>query len=253
MKLSSHRHWKLFGEKDPYFGVLSDEKFKNENLSEASIREFYRSGELFVDETEQRVSRLFNETLKGKSTLDFGCGVGRLTVAFARKTGAPTVGVDISEGMLTEARNRSAALGVENLEFWQYDGFQLPALERFDVINSYIVLQHIEPKAGYGLLKQLCDRAKKGGIVQLHLTYGQVLPKLTYWNFYMRTQYSLYNYLYSLLRKGRLSPEPVMQMNHYQLDKVFKLFSAYTSNTNVEFTDHGGHLGAIFCFKRDKE
>lgn len=252
MKFSSHGQWKLYGEKDPYFGVLSEDKFRNENLNEESIEEFYKTGEAFIEEVENRISGLFGESLENKTILDFGCGVGRLTVAFSRKSTRLVLGVDIAEGMLSEARAKQQHLGIKNIQYTEYDGFTLPSTDRFSFINSYIVFQHIEPKYGYQLLEQLCEKLEPGGIAHLQLTYGQDLPKITYWNFHMRTNYSAYNFLYCLLRKGKFVPEPVMQMNHYKLDQVFKIFARYTSNTNVEFTNHGGHLGAIFCFRRDK-
>ncbi len=252
MKSSSKENWKSYGQNDPYFGVLSDEKFRKGNLQEDSLMEFFQSGEEFIEATESRLASVFGESLEEKRILDFGCGVGRLTIPFARKTNKQVIGLDVSEGMINEAEVNRSRLALEKLSFVHFHGSQMPAFEKFDFINSYIVFQHIEPKIGYSLLEQLCEKVKLGGIVQFQLTYGHSLPTLKYWNFFMRTNSSLYNFFYTFLKRRRLKAEPVMQMNHYRPEKLIKLFSEYTNRIHLEPTNHGGHLGAIYFFKIDK-
>ena len=119
-----------------------------------------------------------------------------------------------------------------------------------DFINSYIVLQHIEVELGMSLIQQLMEKLKVGGIASIHLTYGHRLPKWKYLHFRLRSKNSFYNFVYSTLRTGKFQAEPMMQMNNYDPQKVFDLFSKYTKSIHVELTDHGGFLGAIYMLKR---
>src|SRR5947208_14390075 len=73
--------------------------------------------------------------------------------------------------MLTEARSRCAALGLGNVRLAQSDDRLSNIPERFDLINSYIVLQHITCRRGEAIVEQLLDRLQDGGVGVLHLTY----------------------------------------------------------------------------------
>lgn len=251
MKLGSIKNWKRLGKLDPYYGVLSEEKFKTKNISEETLLEFFSSGESFVKETESRINKFFDRSLAECSIFDFGCGVGRLVIPFARLTTKEVFGADVSPDIIDKAIAHKKALNLQNLELLTYNGMVLPRLPQFDFINSYIVFQHIETPLGFSLLQQLFDTLKIGGMIQVQITYGHKLPTLAYWNFFFRGKFSVYNYIYSLLKNRTMDTEPIMQMNHYSPRKLFDLFSRYTTSVQVEFTDHGGHLGAYYLMRRD--
>jgi SAM-dependent methyltransferase len=61
--------------------------------------------------------------VEGRVVLDFGCGIGRATIALAPYAGR-VVGVDISAGMVGQARGRAA--GLANVSFEVSDGGALP-------------------------------------------------------------------------------------------------------------------------------
>ncbi len=61
--------------------------------------------------------------LEGRAVLDFGCGIGRAAIALAPSVGRVT-GVDISGGMVGQARGRAA--GLANAAFEVSDGGALP-------------------------------------------------------------------------------------------------------------------------------
>ncbi len=231
--------------------MLSDEKYKSQNITEQDLQEFFSSGKLFVMDTEKRIKQCFDQSLSECSILDFGCGVGRLVIPFAKHSNQKVVGLDVSTDIIEKANVHKSEMNIQNLELRVFDGITLPPLPPFDFINSYIVFQHIEPSLGYLLLSQLLDKLKSGGILQVQITYGHTLPKLKYWNFFLRGKIPLYNYLYSLIKSRKLGSEPVMQMNHYSPQKLFGLFSQYSKSVQVEFTNHGGHLGAYYLLKKD--
>ena len=43
--MSTDTEWENWGKKDPYFGVLTNEKFRSQKLSDESRIEFFESGQ----------------------------------------------------------------------------------------------------------------------------------------------------------------------------------------------------------------
>lgn len=148
--------WEQIGRLDPYFGVLTDPKFRRENLTEEARAQFFKSGQQEVSDQLKQLQRRFPD-FQPTSALDFGCGVGRLTRALGHVTGL-AVGIDISESMLEEARRQTPDL----IAFAR----DLPD-RSFDWVVSLIVFQHIPPERGYGLLRALVQRLAPGGCVTL--------------------------------------------------------------------------------------
>jgi SAM-dependent methyltransferase len=81
----------------------------------------------------------------GSVVLEAGCGVGAQTVALAgRNPGAHFISVDISPVSLAEARRRTDAASLTNVDFRQADIFALPfAPESFDHVFVCFVLEHL--------------------------------------------------------------------------------------------------------------
>lgn len=251
MKRDSLDNWKKFGKIDPYFGVLSDEKYKIENITEEGLIEFFETGELYVKETIERIEKAFSVSLKQASILDFGCGFGRLAIPFSRITNKEIVGLDISHEIIEKAKEHAATFERENVKFLVYDGKNLPELPSFDVVNSYIVLQHIEVDRGLALLQQLLDKVKIGGIAHIQVTHSHELPTRSYLNFYLRTKVPAYNFLYSSVKHREFTFEPVMQMNLYNTNLLKSLFSKYSSHYKEVKTNHGGIIGSFYIIKRE--
>ena len=101
------------------------------------------------------------EVPRGRA-LDFGCGVGRLTLALASRFDA-VVGVDLSAAMLENAR-RLAGGRVEDRRR------ETPALlgeERggFDVVLSFIALQHVSSRTALvAYVDALTQALRPGGV-----------------------------------------------------------------------------------------
>jgi SAM-dependent methyltransferase len=99
--------------------------------------------------------------------LDFGCGVGRVTLPIAARLG-PGVGVDVSERMVELARSYSAsrAPGVRFVVNRTTDLSVLgPA--RFGFLYSHLVLHHLTPRDQLAYLDALLAALAPGGVAAL--------------------------------------------------------------------------------------
>lgn len=93
----------------------------------------------------------------GDHVLDVGCGCGQTSLELAERVGpqGSVVGIDISQPMLTRARERQNERGIKNLEFLRADAqthrFER---ERFDLIFSrFGVMFFDDPPTAFGNLR----------------------------------------------------------------------------------------------------
>lgn len=101
----------------------------------------------------------------GELILDIGCGNAR-DILQILSTGAKVVGVDISEGMVSSAKNALAACGIYQVMLQVGDATTLPFLDRkFDKILCSEVIEHI-PDAQKALT-EMWRVLKPGGSVVL--------------------------------------------------------------------------------------
>jgi len=237
--------WRSFGRCDPYYGVISDEKFRLESITPAAIDDFFRSGAAHVDETLRIVRERVDADFKIGCALDFGCGVGRVTIALAQHS-VGVVGVDVSESMISEARAQCAARGVGNVDF----AVNLPDGVLFNFVHSFIVFQHIPPSKGFPILSHMLQLLAPGGVGVLHFTYGSRMPLLR------RVLEGLKRWVPPVrmavnILKGRHWRYPYMLMANYDLCELLEFFSAcgITQYYTVR-TDHGGYFGVILYFQK---
>ena len=102
----------------------------------------------------------------GDRVLDAGTGTGFAALHAARKVGAAgrVVGVDISQGMLSEARAEAAASDLTNVEFIQRDATALTELadSAFDVVTAATSLIYIPVAEG---LREWHRLLREGGLI----------------------------------------------------------------------------------------
>ena len=245
---ATDRAWKSFGKTDPYFGVLVEERFRSTQLTDQSLSDFFLSGEQYVEAMTERIGRRFNRPTRFRRALDFGCGVGRLLMPLARLSDE-AVGVDVSPGMLAEAADNCRRRGLDNVALAASDDRLAAVQGTFDLVHTYIVLQHIPVRRGMRVIAALLDRLDPGGVGVLHMTYAKA-----HWKWraiglvkkYVPLAHRLTN-----LRRGRPWSAPRMQMNDYDLNRVLGLLQrAGVHDVDVQFTDHGGFWGAALFFQK---
>ena len=131
------RDWDDLAFVDPFWAVLAADDKRGGGWEPT---EFFATGEADIEELLATAAQLGRPT-RHERALDFGCGVGRLTRALARRFDE-AVGIDVSERMLEHARRLNA--DTPNVTFASSDE---PPPEPFDLVVANLVLQHLPSKA----------------------------------------------------------------------------------------------------------
>jgi len=242
MNPNTDSEWERWGQREPYFGVITDARFRRQALTTESKQAFFDSGVAHVDYVIQMIRMHIASDFRPASVLDFGCGVGRTLVPFARIAGR-VVGIDVAASMLEEARANCHRFDVHNVDLQLSDDELLHAPGRFDLVHSFIVFQHIAPERGKTLFARLIQRIAAGGVGAIHVLYSKRAYDASLGVAPARSAA-----LPSLPRSEELDPE--MQMNAYGATEVFFLLqNRGVHRVHVEFTDHGGELGVFLFFR----
>jgi len=154
--------WTHFGISRPHFSVLAHPQFLPENLG-GSINEFWESGEQEAERLERILARYEFFSLATKTCVEFGCGVGRVTMSIARRF-ARVHGYDISPGHLSHADKRAKEEAIDNVSLHLCSETFLEALHECDVFYSMIVFQHNPPPLISRLIRNALHSLKSGGI-----------------------------------------------------------------------------------------
>lgn len=242
--------WDEYGKDDAYYAVATIDKFKAENLNDENLNDFFGTGEEYVDEIWKTIEKNFITDFKPKTALDFGCGVGRLTIPLAEKC-EKIIGVDISATMVQEAEKNAKIRNLQNTEFIQDSEGFVNSVEKFDLVHSYIVIQHIVPKIGYQVFEELVNKVKEGGIGVLQLTFfnpGSLRSKI------ISKLYLKFPFLYQLRNKVKnQKPLKLLPIHEYDLNQIFYILQKKDCHRcHIRFTFHGLHGILIFFQKGGK-
>lgn len=216
--MSTDRDWEEWGRDNPYYGVLSRDEFRGTKFDESARRSFMASGEVHVAKLLAAVRAHLDSGFEPRSALDFGCGVGRVVIPLARR-GIATTGLDISPSMLAEAEANCSREGVAGARLLLSDDELSLAPGPFDLVHSFIVIQHIHPSRGHKLLNCLADRVSPCGVIAVQVPFmarSHWLVRILTW---ARYNVPLVNISRNLLRR-RPAFEPPMQLHAYRLDKL---------------------------------
>jgi 2-polyprenyl-3-methyl-5-hydroxy-6-metoxy-1,4-benzoquinol methylase len=247
-KLGTDRDWERLAQDDPFWAVAGGEQFHKDNLNDEVQREFFASGERYIASVFDLVRKHLDPAFAPRTALDFGCGLGRLTIPLARRTGFVT-GVDVAETMLREALGWLERFQIGNVKLCKSDDSLSAVRGPFDLIHSYIVFQHIAPHRGEAILRHMLDHMQSGSVGVLHFLYGLTRNRLhTTWREQLfRIKERIWLVYRSLL--GR----PAMQMNEYHLNALFRILQeAGIRRFHIELSDHGGAYGAVIYFQKSE-
>jgi 2-polyprenyl-3-methyl-5-hydroxy-6-metoxy-1,4-benzoquinol methylase len=244
----SDKNWEQFGRQNPYYGVITHDQYRLENLTAECRQEFFASGVAHLEAVLFTVRQRLDVAFAPRRALYFGCGVGRLLIPLARVAEEVT-GVDVSDAMLEEARKNCAAQSVQNVHLFKSDDALSRVDGTYDFIHSFIVFQHIPVRRGERIFAQLLTRLAPGGVGVIHFTYGQEF-EYRKWSVWMDQHVPGGGKLLNL-SKGRKWSAPRMQMFSYDLNVLFTLLQkAGIPNFFTTFENHGGNLGVMLYFQR---
>ncbi len=214
------KEWRKWGEADPYYAVLSDEKYRGQQ----NLANFFKSGEQHFEVIKGRFEELGLPLLKAGSALDFGCGVGRvlrpMAVYFDKASG-----LDVAPGMLEQARKNIAAA---NVQFLRFDGQTIPpeiAAQPIDFVHSTLVFQHIRPRRGLRIIESLMQHLSDQGKAYLQVPIHAERKILYAVNQIITSHPFILKVSRRILHKKQIAEDPVMQMNVYPVDRLLKLFT----------------------------
>ena len=251
--MSTDVAWEEWGRRDPYFGVITNQKFRRSEMDDRSKKEFFDSGESHVHGVLATIRRHIDPAFAPRTVADFGCGVGRLLIPFA-KIADEVVGLDVSTSMLEEARRNCDEQGLRNVRLCASDDSLSGLRESFDLIHSCIVFQHIPRERGRAIFSKLLRHLRPGGVGAIHLTYS-------------KTRFASTHGLAPALLPTAVSPgtdtpssetpipsipdgaDPEIQMNPYNVNEILFLMQCCgVQQLHIEFSDHGGELGVFLFF-----
>jgi SAM-dependent methyltransferase len=230
MRDRSADDWNALGEQEPFFAVLTEDRFLRDRMSDSDRDAFFATGEADIAQIFDLID------IAPKSALDFGCGVGRLSRSLAKRVDH-VVGVDAAESMLRIAR--------ENVPEATFSS-TIPN-EQFDLIVSLIVFQHIPVKRGETLLDELLSHLD--GVAALHFTFRRPGSFFRRFARRIRANVPLVHRIAQRIRHER--PMPYMQMNEYDLNRVLAIMRRHgCGESRIVPTNHGGIEGAIVLAKK---
>jgi SAM-dependent methyltransferase len=164
------RTWNALGREDPLWGVLSH---SDKRGGRWELTEFLETGERDIRRLHMVMMQKAGAPERFERVLDFGCGVGRLSLAWSGRA-ARVTGADISEGMIEAGRriigqrlNVELVLNVaSDLGCWPND--------TFDLVFSYICLQHMPWPIAAGYLAEFARVCRPGQWVAFQLPARQL-------------------------------------------------------------------------------
>jgi ubiquinone/menaquinone biosynthesis C-methylase UbiE len=162
--MKSNLEWKLWGERDPLFGVASWPGRERGGAQPWTDEEFYALGEDWND-----FAQAWQRTVgfKAGTVLEIGSGAGRITRRLA-EVFERVVATDVSPHMLQYARTRIANSNIA----WQVsDGDTIPwADDAADAVFSCHVFQHFPDNAAQlQAFAEVRRVLKSGGTFFVHL------------------------------------------------------------------------------------
>lgn len=151
--------WEILAERDALNAILTD---GSKSEGKWDLVEFMATGEAEIETVMHYLEGLKCTPDLAGTALDFGCGVGRLSQAIARRFAA-CIGVDISEQMIQRAKllNRATCCS-----YMVNADDHLPFADAsFSFVYSNIVLQHVARRFATAYLREFVRVLAPGGVL----------------------------------------------------------------------------------------
>jgi SAM-dependent methyltransferase len=156
------RKWTRLGIERPHWSVLTHAIYEPPNIT-GNDRTFFESGRHGPALIEAFFRRNGQHLDRGTTCLDFGAGVGRVTIHLARLF-RHVVAVDVSKPHQDLAASYLAAHGASNVTLLTVTRLEdVKNLPPFQLLFSHLVFQHNPPPVSAHLLRALLARLHEGG------------------------------------------------------------------------------------------
>lgn len=244
MPANTDKVWRNYGYTDPFFGVLSNPRYRRGEMNAERCAEFYATGEQDVARVIRQLD-LFAPNHETGTVVDFGCGVGRCLMAFASHYRS-AIGVDISNGMIAEARRAAEERRLDNVRF---EGALDALAPPVDLVHSMHVLQHIDPRHGQPLITRMWELLIPGGVLCIQFPILPMRPLSSKVKEGLKTWLPTLVQAINLLRNGHA--DPPMQMYCYDLNAVMAgIYASGPAEIRIIRSDPDAEYFGIFLFAR---
>jgi 2-polyprenyl-3-methyl-5-hydroxy-6-metoxy-1,4-benzoquinol methylase len=229
------KDWDEFGKRDAMWAILSDPEKRGNRWKE---EEFFETG---VKETSELMAYIqsLGVSISRHKALDFGCGIGRLSQALAAHF-EEVHGVDAAASMIELANQYNRWPGKCEYHLNTTSALPLFGDNRFDLIYSNIVLQHIEPEYSKTYLREFVRVLAPGGLIvfQLPSLPSEAVKILKY-----RLKLAVKTGALALLRSMGYFSRPPMLMYGMKREEVEKLFADSGARVVDVKSDHSAGRG----------
>lgn len=230
-------YWTRIGGEAPHWSVLTHDRFRPDRIAEER-EAFYATGR---NDRALLLGLMARHGLSPAShprLLEFGCGVGRATLAIAEGF-AEVTACDISEAHLALAREAEAERGPPRIA-WFRSTIEAPMPDgQWDVWFSRLVLQHNPPPVTAWLLRRAFQGLAPGGIAVFQVPVHCI------------------GYRYSLAEDLAATTPPRMEMHVLPQHEIFALAAAagvvpvdVREDTHVISPGRGNWLSNLFVLRK---
>ncbi len=236
------RNWTKFGQKDPLWAIITwpDKKGRKWRLDE-----FFETGEKEISAIIEVLDSV-NPNLERKMALDFGCGVGRLTLALAAYFDEVS-GVDIAPSMIKLAKKYNRYGNRCKYYTNEAETLEIFADNKFDFVYSNLVLQHMRPEYSKGYIREMLRVLKPGGILIFQLPSERSskplpveLPPQEVQRRQSETFIKMKRFIKSFLPRRVL--DTYHQLWHEERDPIMEMYGVRQNEVLRLLTENGGKI-----------
>jgi len=249
---NTDKSWEEFGKENPYYWVTTIDEYVDEKWNEETQKKFFEDSTKYIHNILEIIHKHIDPNFSPKNALDFGCGVGRVTIPLS-KMSKKVVGTDVSSTMLKEAEKLSTHEKTENTTFVKGDDELSKITDTFNFVHSIYVFQHIPFKRGKKILDRILSSLEPDGVGVLQfLIYNDlsIYKKLIYW---AKVNIPLVHNIFNIIKRKSWN-SPMMQLNNYNLNYILqKLKENGCGHSYIRYTKEDYYHGVIIFFQKSTE
>jgi len=142
---------------------------------------------------------------------------------------------------------------VSNLELVKSDDTLSHVSGPFDMIHSFLVFQHINPKRGEKILRRLIELLGDKGIGVVQFVYYRQMQVPMRIMGILRARIPLLHNVVNLLY-GKPMGEPLMEKNIYNLNRIVKILHEHNcSKVQLRYLGKGKFEGVVIFFRKEND